>query len=87
VPIKLACELNLSDAPRCQAPECNVGILPYAKNEPFAVDADGRPYCRKHGDIADPAYSARLAAYRVEVKAERMAGLKLLDEATEGEKK
>jgi len=80
--IKLASELNLLDAPRCPAPACGAGILPYGRAEPFAVDEEGRPYCRRHGAIADPTYVEVHGAYKTRVREARLAALQALDEAT-----
>ena len=70
--ILLASEINWSPAPRCCV--CDVGITPYGRSQPFAVDVDqaGRVrevYCRRHGEQADATYAARFASYQEAVRA------------------
>jgi len=80
--IRPARELSFSPPPRCPRPGCNVGLLAYGDEEPFAVDAQGRPYCRVHGGAIDPAYPQASAQYREELKARRRAAFRDLDELT-----
>lgn len=69
--IKRADELSFSPPPRC--PICDIGILPYGNGQPFAVDANDRVYCRRHGDRIEPSYPSLLEAYRKE----RLAGRRM----------
>jgi hypothetical protein len=78
MPIVAAEVLSFSPPPRC--PKCSVGILPYGRGEPFAVDAEGRVYCRDHGDLVDPSYSQRREAYAAELKARQGEAIRTLEE-------
>jgi hypothetical protein len=80
--IRLAHELSFSPPPRCPHPGCGTGLLAYGRDEPFAVDAQGRPYCRVHGVVIEPTYPERLAAYTTALKARRSAAMADLDAAT-----
>jgi len=75
--IVLASTLSFSGA-RC--PKCNVGILPYGRSEPFAVDEAGRPYCRPHGAEADPTYSDAHAVYTRQRREHRHAAIEALEQ-------
>jgi hypothetical protein len=57
-------------------------LIAYGENEPFAVDAAGRPYCRVHGPLIEAAYEAESTRYRAELKDRRRQALQDLDEAT-----
>jgi len=63
MPIKPAQAIAWGDSPRC--PVCGVGIVPYGRNQPMAVDEHGRPYCRVHAAIVAPDYEVVLADYRL----------------------
>lgn len=78
--MRFANELSFSPPPRC--PHCGIGIIAYGKTEPFAVDAEFRPYCREHGGLIDPAYPAASARYLEALKAFKRAAMRDLDEAT-----
>jgi hypothetical protein len=85
MPIRLAHELAFSPAPRCphvgaRGAECGLGILPYGRSEPFAVDAQGRVYCRTHGAEVEPMYEAAHAAWQENVKAKRLRAIQALEE-------
>ena len=64
--IRLASELSFSPPPCC--PVCNKGLLPYGRSEPFAVDAQGAPYCHEHGAESDPTFAATHADYKVRMR-------------------
>jgi hypothetical protein len=65
--IVLASEISWTPPPRC--PVCSDGITASGRNQPFAVDGEGRVYCRRHGEQADPSYPARFAEYQESVRA------------------
>ena len=77
VTIRRADELSFSPPPRC--PTCGVGLLPYGKAEPFAVDADGRPYCREHGVDIDAGYPRALGEYMTLARARRAEAFRVLE--------
>ena len=79
--IMLASALSFSPPPRC--PKCGVGILPYGKNQPFAVDDEGRVYCREHGGEVEPDYPRRLEVYTTELRVKRLAAIGALEEQLE----
>lgn len=60
--IKGATEIIWNPIPRC--PVCGAGITPSGRNMPFAVDENGKVYCRDHGDSVESAYPAKLAEYQ-----------------------
>lgn len=60
--IKPATEVNWKPPPRC--PICGVGVTASGRNMPVAEDAEGRVYCRDHGDTIEPGYAAKLAEYQ-----------------------
>lgn len=62
--IKRADELSFSPPPRC--PVCDIGILAYGKSHPFAVDEQGRIYCRRHGSMIEPNFPEVYDAYKTE---------------------
>jgi uncharacterized protein len=62
--IKRADELSFSPPPRC--PICDVGIWAYGNSHPFAVDEQGRIYCRRHGSMIEPDFPAIYDAYKTE---------------------
>lgn len=62
--IKRADELSFSPPPRC--PVCDVGIWAYGDSHPFAVDEQGRIYCRRHGSTIEPDFPAIYDAYKTE---------------------
>jgi hypothetical protein len=80
--IRLAHELSFSPPPRCPYLGCGTGLLAYGRDEPFAVDAEGRPYCRIHGGEIDPNYQPLQAQYTAALKARRLAAIADLDAAT-----
>lgn len=59
--IREACQLSFNPPPRC--PECGVGITASGRGEPFALNKNGLPLCRLHGEEANPNYSAVLNEY------------------------
>ena len=61
MPIMSASNITWSPPPRC--PACGDGILPSGRSMPFAVDAEGRVYCRRHGSHIDPTYPTKLEEY------------------------
>jgi len=67
MPIKLAYEIVWDSSPRC--PECNVRLTANGRRQPIAIDEGGRPYCRRHGHLAEPDYAARLVEYERRRKA------------------
>jgi hypothetical protein len=76
--IKRAHELNFTPQPRC--PICDIGIWPYGDSHPFAVDEQGRIYCRRHGSKIEPTFPDIYDAY----KTERLKS-RYLDPARRGE--
>jgi len=60
--IKPATEVNWKPPQRC--PVCGVGVTASGRNMPVVEDAEGRVYCRDHGDTIEPGYTAKLAAYQ-----------------------
>jgi predicted nucleotidyltransferase len=64
MPIKRADELSLSPSPRC--PVCDIEIRAYGNSHPFAVDDDGRIYCRRHGSMIEPNFPTIYDAYKTE---------------------
>jgi predicted nucleotidyltransferase len=64
MPIKRAEELTFSPPVRC--PVCDIGILPYSKVHPFAVDEQGRVYCRRHGSMIEPNFPVIYEAYKTQ---------------------
>jgi hypothetical protein len=61
MPICPAHEVALKPVPRC--PVCGVGVTASGRNQPIAVDANGRPYCRAHGNLVTPEFDLVLAEY------------------------
>lgn len=78
MPIMRASDLSFASAPRC--PVCDVGILPYGKHEPFAVNASGQPYCRDHGAEIEPSYPEVYEQYKNELRARRLEAIRVLRE-------
>ena len=76
--IRLARDLSFSPPPRC--PTCGVGLLPYSKDEPFVVDAEGRLYCREDGERVDPAYPQVRDEYMRTTRARRAEAFRVLEE-------
>jgi len=62
--IKRADELNFTPQPRC--PICDIGIWAYGDSHPFAVDEQGRIYCRWHGSMIEPTFPEVYDAYKTE---------------------
>lgn len=76
--IRVAAELSFSPPPRC--PKCGTGLLPYGTHEPFAVDVDGRAYCRDHSPEVDAAYPRAYEEWKMGLKTQRLAAIRELDE-------
>ena len=62
--IKRADELSFSPPPRC--PVCDIGIIAYGPSHPFAVDEEGRIYCRRHGSMIEPSFPEVYDAFKTE---------------------
>jgi hypothetical protein len=69
-------ELSFSPPPRC--PTCGVGLLPYGRGEPFAVDSQRRPYCRTHGPRIDPDFTRVHDDYARELRARSAEAFRIL---------
>ena len=67
MPIRFAHEIAWDSSPRC--PECDDAITANGRHQPIAVDGEDRPYCRRHGLLAEPEYGRRLADYERRRKA------------------
>ena len=83
--IKVASQLDFSVPPRCPVEGCGVGILPYARSEPFVVDARGGVYCRKHAASVDDNYPAAFSVYAAALRERRNRALHALAEDGEME--
>jgi predicted nucleotidyltransferase len=62
--IKRADELSFSPPPRC--PVCDIGIVAFGASHPFAVDEQGRIYCRRHGATIEPSFPSLYDAFKTE---------------------
>ncbi len=77
MPIKPAKDISWRPPPRC--PVCDVGITASGRHQPFAVDNDGKVYCREHGERATAGYDHALKYYE-DARRARMEVLQWLEE-------
>lgn len=77
-----AAEIDIEHPWRCVHPGCGVGVLAYARTEPFFVSAEG-VRCREHGARVSEEYVDALREYRALVARRRREGLAILKQGPE----
>jgi hypothetical protein len=54
---------NCHGDPSCPEPGCPVRLSPTGTHKPVLVDADGRPYCAKHGPLRSADFKKLVETY------------------------